>query len=129
MLVKLLWLGIAGAAGTVTRYGLAGLVQRASDGNFPWGTLAVNVAGCFFAGLFWMLSERFVSISAEFRAIILIGFVGAFTTFSTFMLETSHLARDAEWLFALKNILLNNAAGAAALIVGLWIGRAVRGGV
>jgi CrcB protein len=128
MLTKLFWLGIAGAAGTVTRYGLAGLVQRVSDGAFPWGTLAVNILGCFAAGLFWMISERFVSISAEFRAIILIGFVGAFTTFSTFMLETSHLARDAEWLFALKNILLNNAAGAMALLLGLWLGRAIRGG-
>lgn len=128
MITKLFWLGIAGAAGTVTRYGLAGLVQRALGGDFPWGTLAVNIAGCFVAGLFWMLSERFVSISAELRAIVLIGFVGAFTTFSTFMLETSHLARDAEWLIAVKNMLFNNAAGAAALLAGLWIGRAIRGG-
>lgn len=123
-----MWLGIAGSAGTVSRYALAGLVHRFADGAFPWGTLAVNAAGCFVAGIFWAVSEYHISISGEVRTIILIGFFGAFTTFSSFMLETAELARSAEILAALKNVLLHNVAGAICLAAGILIIRSLKGG-
>jgi len=120
---KLLLLGAAGAAGTLARYGLAGVAQRLSDSEFPWGTLAVNVLGCFVTGAFWALAEDRLSISSQTRAVILIGFMGAFTTFSAYVLETGGLLRDAEWTWALGNVVLNNVLGVALFVAGLAAGR------
>lgn len=123
MLRKILLLSAAGVLGTLCRYGLAGWVQRNAGATFPWGTFTVNMAGCFLAGFVWSLAEERFVISTETRAIILIGFMGAFTTFSAYMLETSQLMRDAEWLRAFANILLQNIVGIAAMILGLVAGR------
>ncbi|HNR30472.1 MAG TPA: CrcB family protein [Candidatus Hydrogenedentes bacterium] len=121
---KLLLLASAGALGTLVRYALAGWVQRGAGAAFPWGTLAVNAAGCFLAGLVWMLAEHRMQLTGETRAIVLIGFLGAFTTFSAFMLETSELVRDAEWLRAAANVAIMNGVGLVALFAGLFAGRA-----
>lgn len=123
MLQRLLLLALAGALGTLARYGLAGLVQRASGPQFPWGTFAVNAVGCLAAGLFWAFSANRVQISAETRTIVLIGFMGAFTTFSAFILETGNLAQDSEWAAAIGNVALQNGAGLALFFVGVTIGR------
>ncbi|MBN1346128.1 MAG: CrcB family protein [Phycisphaerae bacterium] len=123
MFQKLVWLGLAGAAGALSRYGLAGVAQRLGGGAFPVGTLVVNIAGCFLAGVFWTFAEDRVSVSGETRTIILVGFMGAFTTFSTYLLETSALMRDAEWAKALGNMALQNVVGLVALFVGLALGR------
>lgn len=123
MFVKLLWLGVAGAAGTVARYSLAGFVQQAGNGSFPWGTLAVNVVGCLVAGLFWAIAEDRTAISGETRVIVLVGFMGAFTTFSAFMAETGELLQDAEWTWALGNLTLQNVLGVGMFLVGLSVGR------
>ncbi|HPQ81920.1 MAG TPA: CrcB family protein [bacterium] len=128
MLTKIMWLGIAGGAGTLSRYALAGLVHRFADGVFPWGTLAVNATGCFVGGLFWAISEYHIQISGELRTIILIGFFGAFTTFSSFMLETAELARAAEPFAAMKNVILHNFVGAACLAAGILAVRSMKGG-
>ncbi len=121
---KLLLLALAGALGTLARYSVSGWVQRGTGAAFPWGTLAVNTAGCFLAGLAWTLAEHRIQVTGETRAIVLIGFMGAFTTFSAFMLETSELMRDAEWLRAAANVVVMNCAGLAALFAGLFAGRA-----
>ncbi len=123
MLHKLLWLALAGALGTLARYGLAGLVHRVDGISFPWGTLVVNITGCFLAGLIWTLFENRWPVTADTRIVILIGFLGAFTTFSAFMLETGELARSGEWLYALANIGLQNVLGFAALFAGITLGR------
>ncbi len=120
---KLLGLAIAGACGTLLRYGLAGVAQRTSQSEFPWGTAVVNVAGCFLAGAFWAYAQERINISGEIRAIVLVGFFGAFTTFSAFMLETSGLLRDGQWMPALGNLLLQNVVGVVFLFLGLAIGR------
>jgi CrcB protein len=122
---RLLLLVVAGSAGTLCRYGLAGLVQSGLGSRFPWGTLAVNVTGCLAAGLLFGLFETRWGLSGEARVIVLIGFLGAFTTFSGFMLETSELARDAQWLWAAGNLLLQNGLGAVALYAGLVASRLV----
>lgn len=110
--------------GTLARYGLSGLVQHHAGSAFPWGTVAVNLVGCFLAGLLWSLFEYKFNFSGETRAIVFIGFMGAFTTFSSFALETSALIRDAEWLRAAANILLQNGVGLAAMFAGIAAGRA-----
>lgn len=125
MLHKLLWLALAGALGTLARYGLAGLVHRIDGISFPWGTLVVNLTGCFLAGLIWTLVEHRWPVSADTRVVIMIGFLGAFTTFSAFMLETGELARSGEWLYAVANIGLQNILGFAALFAGISLGRLV----
>jgi len=115
---RLLLLMAAGAAGTLCRYGLAGLVQNGLGARFPWGTLVVNLTGCLVAGLLFGLFESRWALSGEARVIVFIGFLGAFTTFSGFMLETSELARDAQWLSAAGNMMLQNGLGAVAMYGG-----------
>lgn len=116
--MKILWLAIAGAAGTLARYWFGGLIQRYSGAGFPWGTFAVNMAGCFLFGLIWALAEERLVISGGVRAVILIGFMGAFTTFSSFVFETGALARDSQFLLAAGNLLLQNVCGMIFLFLG-----------
>lgn len=122
---KFLWLALAGAMGTLARYGLAGAAQRAFGGDFPWGTFTVNLLGCFVAGLFWSLAESRLNISGQMRVIILMGFMGAFTTFSAYVLETGELLRDAQWLWATGNIVLQNGCGIILFFLGLTVGRLI----
>ncbi len=123
MFQKLLLLALAGSLGTLSRYGLAGLAQKVGGSSFPWGTLAVNLTGCFFAGLLWTVFEYRWPVSAETRTIIMVGFFGAFTTFSAFILETGELMRPAEWTFAVANIFMQNGLGLIALFAGAAMGR------
>jgi CrcB protein len=125
MIQKLLLLAAAGSLGTLARYGLAGLVHRIDGASFPWGTLAVNVTGCFLVGLLAALFESRWPVSGETRVILLVGFMGAFTTFSAYILETGELVRTAEWLRAAANVGLQNGLGFVALLVGAAIGRVV----
>jgi fluoride exporter len=106
-MTRILAIALAGAFGAVARYGLSGLVQRFAGPRFPLGTLAVNVLGCFLLGLLATLSLERWSISPTTRTAVLIGFLGAFTTFSTFSYETLALMREgAVWRAAL-NVLLS----------------------
>lgn len=125
MMTRLLLLAAAGSAGTLARYGLSLWVQRQAGTVFPWGTLVVNLVGCFAFGLAWAIAEGRLNISSDARAMILIGFMGAFTTFSSFAYETSALLRDAEWGLALANVALQNVLGVALLLVGIALGRHV----
>ena len=121
---KLLLIGVAGGVGALARYGLAGVVQRASGGMYPWGTVAVNCIGCFVVGFLWTLAEERLSLSGEARACVFIGFMGAFTTFSTYILETGRMFREGEWLWAAGNITLQNTVGIALLFLGIALARA-----
>lgn len=122
---KILLLCLAGSAGTLSRYFLSGLAQKILGSDFPWGTLTVNTVGCLLAGFFYALTEEKLQLSAETRAIVMIGFFGAFTTFSAYLLETGNLMRDAEWIRALANLLGQNLAGGLALIVGFALSRLI----
>lgn len=125
MIHKMLFLALAGALGTLSRFGLAGFVHRFIGSSFPWGTLTVNITGCFMAGFLWSLFENRWPVSGEARTIILVGFMGAFTTFSTLMLETSELMRSSEWMYAGMNLTIQNVIGFAALFAGAALGRMV----
>ena len=125
MATKLLLLASAGAFGTLARYFLGGAVQRLSGGAFPWGTFAVNMTGTLLFGLVWSLAEDRLVISSEARTIILVGFMGAFTTFSSFMFETGELMRDSQWALAFGNIALQNLTGILFLFIGFAIVRLI----
>jgi CrcB protein len=122
-LTRLGWLCAAGAAGTVLRYSLAAIVQRFCGPGFPWGTLTVNALGCFLFGLLWTLAEERLVIGPQVRLIALTGFMGAFTTFSTFAYETSELLRAAEWATAVANFAGQNVLGIACVFLGFALGR------
>lgn len=94
--MTLLVIGLGGALGAVSRYVTSGWVQTLSGGFFPWGTFAVNVAGSLLLGfaVVWLQST---TASAELRDLITVGFLGSFTTFSTFSYETVAMLRDGEW--------------------------------
>ena len=120
---KLLLVALAGAVGTLARYALAGAVQRVAPATFPYGTLVVNVVGCILFGLVWALADERLLISAEVRTILLVGFMGAFTTFSTYAFETGAFLRDAQWAAAAGNLIAQNVLGIAGFLVGLALGR------
>jgi CrcB protein len=119
---KLLLLSVMGIAGTLSRYWLQGWVQNVSGSAFPWGTFAVNAVGCLAFGVFWGMWERQI-ISLEYRTIILVGFMGAFTTFSSFAFETGKLLEDSQWFFAMLNVLGQNIVGVFMVLLGMAIGR------
>ena len=122
---KLLLIGLAGALGALTRYSLSGFVQRYSGFTFPVGTLVVNLLGTFLFGFIWSLVEQRLVISVETRVVILSGFLGAFTTFSSFMFETSALVGDGQWGYAFLNITVQIVLGMVAIFLGLAAGRAI----
>jgi CrcB protein len=124
-MTKLLWLGLAGGLGALARYGLSTLVQRTSGATFPWGTLAVNVLGAFVFGLIWSLVETRLVLSVETRVILLSGFLGGFTTFSSFMFESVALMTDGQWGLAALNLGGQVLAGLVAVFLGLALGRAL----
>jgi fluoride exporter len=123
VLQKLLWIALAGSLGALARYGFGGFVQKNAGGSFPWGTFAVNVTGCFLFGVVWSLAEERLLISSQTRTIVLVGFLGAFTTFSTYMFETGEFLRDSQWAFAVANIVLQNTVGIVCLFLGMAAGR------
>lgn len=120
---KLLLIALAGSLGTLARYGLGGLVHRLVPWPFPWGTITVNVLGSFLFGLVWALADERAIISGETRIIILAGFMGAFTTFSTFMFETGELLRSSQWALAAGNLVVQNLVGLAAVFAGWALAR------
>src|SRR5688572_17354434 len=97
---KLLWLAAAGALGTLARYGTGLAVKQIYSGDFSLGTLIVNTAGCLLFGLVWSLAESRLNLHPDSRTIVLVGFMGAFTTFSTYIFDTSILVQDSRWLLA-----------------------------
>ena len=125
MTQKLLLLFLAGGAGTLTRYGLDGLVQRLAGASFPWGIAAVNLVGCFLFGLVGAMAAERGLISAEARLILLVGFLGAFTTFSTLIGETGGFLSDRQWFYATANFALQNAGGLILYFLGSAAGRAL----
>jgi CrcB protein len=125
ILRKLLLLFMAGGLGTLARFGMQRWAQDLSGSLYPWGTTAVNMVGCLAFGFCWSYFETRASWTGEGRFVVLVGFMGAFTTFSTFIFETNQLLRDEQWLFAFGNIAIQNFVGLAALFVGLALGRYV----
>ena len=102
---NVLLVGVGGFIGSVLRYWISEYVQQVSkSGAFPYGTLAVNVIGCFLIGFLAQLAETRGLLSAETRAFVVVGVLGGFTTFSTFGHESMNLLRDGQNGFAFANV-------------------------
>ena len=119
---KVLLIGIGGFIGAILRYGVGGVIQGISKSSvFPFGTLGVNVIGCLLIGVLSYLVEYRAMLSVEVRMFLMIGLLGAFTTYSTFGNETFELMRESSYLPALINV-------GAHLLFGLtavWLGRVI----
>ena len=120
-MLKLLVIGLGGFLGALARYGLSGLVQKASIGNFPAGTFAVNVAGCLLLGGLMSFVESRPSFSPETRLLLQVGFLGSFTTFSTVGYETFAFLRAGDVRMALACMGANVLVGVSAVALG-WYG-------
>ena len=122
---KVLLIGLAGLLGTVGRYALSGVIARRFGETFPTGTLVVNIIGCFLAGLlFYLLQERDL-VSPTTRTVVMIGFLGGFTTFSSFGLQTFTLLRDGEFWFASLNVVGSNLLGLLMVWAGYTLGKMI----
>ncbi len=120
---RLIYIGLAGAAGTLFRYWLSEWIARRFGETFPTGTLVVNLIGCFVIGLcFYLMFDRYL-VNPTVRTIIMIGLLGGFTTFSSFGLQTFTLLRDGEMGLALFNVALSNVGGLLLVWVGYSVGK------
>lgn len=114
------WLIVAlgGGLGACARYGLSGLLlPYTMQEKFPWPTFAVNVLGCFVAGLLFAVAEKHHVLSANQRLFLFTGVLGGFTTFSAFGIETFHLLRRGEYLIAGSYVIFSIVCGLGALIL------------
>lgn len=122
---KVFMLAMAGTLGTLARYWLSGAVYGILGREFPWGTATVNLLGCLLFGLVWVMADERHLLGPEMRLVILVGFMGAFTTFSSLIFETGELMRGAQWAYAAMNLVGQNILGFVAFAIGATIGRAV----
>ncbi len=120
---KILFIGAGGALGAVARYlinisPLAGLFEK-----FPFPTFFINVSGSFLIGLFLILLTDKWEVSDHLRMAIIVGFLGAFTTFSTFEMEIYGLIKERQLITAFLYLFLSVAIGFIGLVGGIWLGR------
>ena len=121
----LLAIALGGATGAVLRYEVSTAVYRVVGQSFPYGTLTVNALGSLCMGLLYTLFLERISASPEMRALLLVGLLGAFTTFSTFSIETLNLIEQGAQIKALLNVLLSVALCIGSAWLGLMIGRQI----
>ena len=117
-------IGVAGCLGALARYGLEGLVSRRASA-FPWGTFVVNVSGSFLLGVTVALLGDRLAVAPWLRATVAIGFLGAYTTFSTLSLESYRLLETRSYALAGANLVGSVTAGLVALYGGVVLGRAL----
>ena len=125
MLYKISCLAIAGATGTIARFGLTRLIQKLHNTSLPWETMMVNLAGCFIAGILWTLFEHRWPGSEEIQTLVMIGFIGSFTTFSSLILETNNIFNADGWIHASVNLVVHNGMGIIILLAGISVGRII----
>ena len=118
--MTLFFVAIGGAAGALARYGLAGWIQERAGFGFPWGTLTVNVLGSLLVGLTLRYLEA-ARLAPEWRALLAVGLLGAFTTFSTFSYETVTLLEEGAWGRAAGYALGSLLIGIAAVYAGIFL--------
>ncbi len=122
-MLQLIAIAVGGAVGALLRFVMSNGVYKVLGREFPYGTLAVNVLGSLFIGILFILLVEKLAVAAEWRAGLVIGLLGAFTTFSTFSLETFTLLEDGAFLKAGVNVLLSVVLCLAATWLGISLGR------
>ncbi|HLX33592.1 MAG TPA: CrcB family protein [Gaiellaceae bacterium] len=118
-------IGVAGALGALARYGIGGLLLSRGGRTFPWETFVVNVSGSFVLGFVFTAMTEQLTTASWLRAAVTIGFVGAYTTFSTLSFETYRLMEDGALGLAAANIVGSATAGLVAVYLGIVAGRAL----
>ena len=122
-MTQILAIAAGGAVGAVMRYWVSTGVYNLVGRGFPYGTLAVNVTGSLLMGFLYVLLLERMTTGPELRAALLVGLLGAFTTFSTFSIETLNLIEQADFVKAALNVLISVVACVGAAWIGLIIGR------
>ena len=125
IILQILLIALAGSAGALSRYGLGSLVSNISGDKFAFGTLTVNILGCFLIGFVMHIAQATEILSEDIKMTVTVGFLGALTTFSTFSMETYKYIENSQWLHAGSNIALNVILGLIATITGLAIARLI----
>lgn len=121
---RLLLIAAAGAAGTLARYGLSSWVRSLSTSAFPWGTLVVNALGCLVFGVVLTVVRERGLLDSAAANVVMVGFLGAFTTFATFAFESGDLMRTGAMVSALLNVVANVVLGLSLFFLGCWLARA-----
>jgi CrcB protein len=125
--LRLLLVGLAGLAGTLCRHWLSGAVARRHGEAFPAGTLAVNLLGCFAAGLLFQIMQERYAFGETARAAVFVGLLGGFTTFSAYGLQTFVLLRDGRMGLAALNVVASNLLGVLAVCAGYALAKLAGG--
>jgi CrcB protein len=118
--VKILLVGTGGALGAIARHLVSTLFLGKLGPGWPWGTFVINVSGCFMIAFFLTLTTERVQIAEAWRYLFPVGFVGAYTTFSTFEYETMRLFQTGAWGRAVSYVLASNFVGYGAVVLGMW---------
>jgi CrcB protein len=121
----LLLVAAGGSLGAVSRFLLASLVEAWAGGRFPWGTFVVNASGCLALGFALALLDEGSLAHPAWKPLVAVGFLGAYTTFSTFGWEGHSLLRDSEWLGASAYLLGSVIAGVVSIRAGILAARAL----
>ena len=124
-MLNLLIIGIGGFIGAILRYIISGFFYDVYGDKFPYGTLAVNLIGCFALGFFITIAEGKFIISPQMRSFAAIGLLGAFTTFSTFSFETLVLIQDELYMSAILNVLISVIVGLIAVWAGMVLAKLI----
>ncbi|MDO8826540.1 fluoride efflux transporter CrcB [Methylophaga sp.] len=122
-MLQIFAIAVGGAAGALLRFFMSNGVYKMLGRDFPYGTLAVNVLGSLLIGVLFILLIEKLAVAAEWRAGLMVGLLGAFTTFSTFSLETFSLLEDGAFLKAGLNVFLSVVLCLAATWLGISLGR------
>ena len=118
-------IGVGGFVGAIARYALALWIGQRWGRSFPLGTFVINISGSFLIGLLMTLMAVRFTENPQWRLLLVVGFLGAYTTFSTFEYETGALLNDGEWLYAGLNVVLSVVVGFIALKLGEVIAKSV----
>jgi fluoride exporter len=122
-MTRILLIGFGGFLGAIARYGLSGWVQAQWPSHVPWGTMSVNVLGCFLLGVLMAFSEERPLFSVEVQFFLRVGLLGAFTTFSTLGYETVDLFLAGHWRESLLSLAANLFLGAGSVLLGIGLVR------
>jgi fluoride exporter len=117
--LRIVLIALFGAIGTLARYGLQGVVQIRTGATFPYGTLLINLSGCFLLGFIGQLTVNRLVISPDWRVAIAVGFFGGYTTFSSFGWETAKMLEDSEWIRATTYVTASVVAGLLLSVAGI----------
>lgn len=125
MSIDVLWVGVGGAVGAITRYMFGLWIAERLGTSFPWGTMVINITGSLLIGLILTVLTDKVVADPAWRLLLVVGFLGGYTTFSSYTFEVLALANAGEWIFALAYVLGSNVIGLLAVVLGAMVAHLV----